>query len=509
MKSGIVGFAIVAVALLAILLRLPTLLYDGIWRDEANVYVELMAPSFVDFLHRVSAIDYHPPLYFLLEYAWSKIAGIGELAFEALPFACSIATVSAVYLLGKAAASRAVGIVSATFFAVAPLAITYSTDYLYPLATLTYTCLAAAVTIARKEEPTPRRYALVCISSLAAVLSHYTALIFIPLLVIWSFLSPRGIKEGARVAAAIIAGALPFLLWLPVFLHQHHVGLPYDNPPQFSRSAEFFVAALELLVPVPPAPIIIAIFSAVLVLPALTLSRDSLKADCFALGLLALCATAAVSALGGFSTVRYVLPFCTLLYTFFAWLLVSFGRRLRREDPASWNHWGMPAAVGLAVVLCAMNARYALADAAVPHSGVRTFLASVPSDPGTLYLIAPDYMAPTFAYYARTRNVTYVGFARLEHPEYYVLDGYADLWSDPAVIAQTLHAVAARSRRFRYLDVVVDSWAHNADRVPFGKVWRLVAELKRRYILISQANYSGRWEPISVYRFDVDTRMVQ
>lgn len=490
---------------LAAALRLPTLLHAGIWRDEANVYVELCAPTFGDFLHRVAAIDYHPPLYFVLEYLWSRLAGVGEFAFALLPFVISIATVPVVYLLGKAAGSRTAGLLAAGFFTVAPLAITYSTDYLYPLAVLANTVLALQVTVARKAAPTVKQFVLTAGASLLAVYAHYTALVFIPLTIGWALLSPRGLRHGARVALAVVAGALPFLLWLPVFLHQRHVGLPYDASPQPSQIVTFILSALALLAPVPPSPILIAAFAGVLVLPLVVVVRDSLRSDSLALGVVSLCAIVLVSA-AGLSKVRYVLPFCTLLYVFVAWVFVAFALRLERDDPAGSRRWGIPLAGVLASLLFVANAAYVFADGRVPHSGIRTYVASVPVDERTLYVIAPDYMAPDFAYYTRGEDVAFLGFARLEHPEYYVLDGYARLWNDPLIVRRALSTIEGERKRYRYLVVILDAWTHDAHDIPFDKARQLVAELKNRYRVVSQINYAGRWEPVSVYRFDMSAQ---
>jgi hypothetical protein len=502
LSKGRTASVVAALALLAAALRLPTLLHAGIWRDEANVYVELGASTLVDFLHRVAAIDYHPPLYFVLEYVWSKIAGVGEIAFESVPLAISIATVPAVYFLGKAAGSKAAGLLAAAFFAVAPLAITYSTDYLYPLAIFADTLLALQVTVARKAPLTVKQSVLTAGTSLFAVYSHYTALILIPLLVVWALGSPAGLRHGARVALAIVVGTLPFVLWLPVFLHQRQVGLPYDASPQPSQIAVFFVSALALLAPVPPSPIIVAAFAAALLVPTVVALRDSLKSDYIALGVVALGAMAIVSA-AGLNTVRYVLPFCTMLYVCVAWLFVAIAMRLQREDPVGSRRWGVPLAAVLALALFVTNTAYVVADGPIPHSGIRTFMATVPVDEETLYVIAPDYMAPDLAYYGRGKGVRFLGFARLEHPEYYVLDGYTQLWNDPLIVQKAFTAIENQNKRYRYLVVIVDAWTHDAHEIPFSKTRKLLAKLESRYRLLSRVNYEGRWEPVSVYRFEM------
>ena len=493
--AGIVA----AITLAAGVFRLPSLLHNGLSRDEANVYVELLAPTFGAFLHRVADIDYHPPLYFLLEYFWAKTAGVGEIAFKSLPFACSLLTVPAVYALGKAANSKILGFLAAALFAIAPFPINYSTTYLYPLAILANAWFALQVTSSRRNQLTPGSYALTACSSLAAVYTHYTALILVPFVVLWTLLSPNGIKHGVRAASAIVLGALPFAFWLPVFLHQHQVGLPYESPAQLTQSIQFVVVALALLLPVPPWLPVVTVFVAV-ILVLFVFNDKAWRSDSTALGAIALC-TIVVIAGAGLTITRYVLPFSTLFYIFLAWIFVSFAQKLAQEDVVAWRKFGIPAAAFLTVALVAVNATYVPAAASIPRSGIRTFVASVPIQSDTLYLIAPDNDAPGFAYYARDTNAQFIGFARLRHPEYYVLDGYAGLWNDPSLLPKTMGAIAGESRQFRYLEVVADRTAQDQYHVRFGRVWELVAELKRRYPFVSRTDYDGSWEPISVYRF--------
>ena len=75
-------WTLIAIVLLAIAVRLPQLLHAGLWRDEAYVWVDLSAPTFGEFWHRITTSESHPPLYFMLVYAWTKLFGSSEMALE-------------------------------------------------------------------------------------------------------------------------------------------------------------------------------------------------------------------------------------------------------------------------------------------------------------------------------------------------------------------------------------------------------------------------------------------
>jgi uncharacterized membrane protein len=85
-RGGRAAVVLAAIIVAAALVRLPLLLHDGLWRDEAYVYVAVTAPTFRDFMQRVIASEYHPPLYFVICYFWVRLVGATELSLKALPF---------------------------------------------------------------------------------------------------------------------------------------------------------------------------------------------------------------------------------------------------------------------------------------------------------------------------------------------------------------------------------------------------------------------------------------
>ena len=235
----------VSIVVLACLIRLPGLFGDGLWRDQANVYVQLSAPDFAEFFRRVVGTEWHPPLYFALVYGWTRIAGTSEFALTGLPFAFGIATVALVYRLGKSMAGFGAGAIAALLYAMAPFAVAYSCEYLYPLAGFVSMLAAWLVFRARGRLLTPRGVATLATASLLAVCTHYTALIYVPLLALWALTGGAPLRRRIGMACALAAGAVPFVLWLPVFVAQRRIGLPYQSAPSAADKLAFFVRALE------------------------------------------------------------------------------------------------------------------------------------------------------------------------------------------------------------------------------------------------------------------------
>jgi 4-amino-4-deoxy-L-arabinose transferase-like glycosyltransferase len=493
------GLAIIVVV--AVLMRLPPLLYDGLWRDEAYVYIDVIAPTFHEFLHRVTETEWHPPLFFLLTYLWVKIAGVSELSLKILPFLFSILTVPAVYRLGKATSSKATGLLAAAIFALSPSAIMYSSDYLYPLMGLLCTILAALILTGRREHITVKHYAAIAVVTVLVVYTHYFALIYMPLLMLWALCSPRGIRHGLALASALVLGALPFALWVPVFLNQRHIGLPYVPSPSLLERLWFMLSALQFM---PARPLLLALtlfFFVVLAIAALVRDRI-VNVDALALGSIVFLVLLFAAA-ENLRILHYVLPFYGLFSVALAWIIASFIQQIMRQDLQGWRRWGLGVAV-VSAAACAIGDVTAVVHAnAIPLSGIRTFVATQPLQSTTLYVIAPDYLAATFAFYARDTHVRDLGFVQVQHPEVYALQGMQADWGRPSAVADGLRTIAREAGHYRYLDLVINDYAASNAAVAFGKVWQLRNALERRYRLLGFWHYAGTFEPVSVYRFAI------
>jgi hypothetical protein len=485
---------------LAVLLRLPALLHDGLWRDDAYVYVDVTAPTFAEFLHRVTQTEWHPPLYFAVVYYWVRLFGTSEFTLMILPFLFTIATVPLVYALGKKANSPSTGLWAALMFAAGPSAVASSDEYLYPLMGLVCTMLALLVTAARREDMRPAPLIAIAVTALLAAYTNYFALFFLPLLVVWAIGSPRGWKHGLVVAAAIVVGALPFLFWLPVLLSQRAIGLSVLEPASLSGKAFFCFIVLRELMPVMPGVFAFVFLVGVATAAAMVVRREAMKLDAAALGLMFF-AILCIAAVANLRISHYLLPFVALLYVSIAWIAEALIAKFRAEDATGWRTWGRLACALLALACIVGDVVYAFGTTRLPKSGIRTFVASKPLDASTYYLIAPDYAASTFAFYARGASVDYGGFVQRDAPQIFRLDGYAAKWNSPSAVQDALRSLQTDTRGYRYLCLIVDTYAENQGAMPFGKTWQLLAAIEKRYTLSSKVTYAARYEPIAVYRF--------
>ncbi|GAC1538851.1 MAG: hypothetical protein NVS2B17_13340 [Candidatus Velthaea sp.] len=485
---------------LAIAWRLPSLLHDGLWRDEANVYVQLTAPSFREFMHRVTSTEWHPPLYFVLNYVWTKLAGVSEFALKILPFSFSILTVPATYALGKTAAGTRTGLLAAAMYAVAPLAIAYSSEYLYPVMGFLCTLLAWMVMRARYIALSPKAFISISIVTLLTIYTHYAALFYIPLLIGWALIARTAIRNRLTLAIALVIGTLPFVIWLPIFLQQRAIGVPYATQTTIAAKAGFYALAIVQSMPIQPLLLQVVLYAAVLLAIVFLARAGRLNRDLSALGIIFIVALAIISA-ANLLEIRYVFNVYALLCVFVAGVLVDQGILMTRSLPARLHTSVFVTAVGLLVVLCASTAAYVFHVTNVPKSGLRSLIVTQADAQKTLYVIAPDYLASTFAYYTRDRRVTSYGFVRWHDAEVFRLAGYETDWNMPSAVSDAVTSIARESIHFRYLDVVADRYAQDHGRVPYGKTWQLLERLRAAYPLVRHTEYAGRNETVSVYRF--------
>ncbi len=124
-----------AVTLLGLVLRLVQLNFQPLWWDEG--YSVFFATRDLPTLLARTAVDIHPPLYYILMQWWSDLFGTGDVALRLLSVLIGVATIPLLYLVARDLFDERVGILSAFLLAIAPLPIYYSQELrMYGLVTL-------------------------------------------------------------------------------------------------------------------------------------------------------------------------------------------------------------------------------------------------------------------------------------------------------------------------------------------------------------------------------------
>lgn len=117
----------VVVLLVAFAIRIHDLAGQSFWWDEA--YTALLAERGLRAIyHELRSFDFHPPLHYLLTWAWLPIAGRSEFALRYLSVAAGCLTVGVGARLGRRLYGERGGLAAGLVFALSPFLVYYSQE---------------------------------------------------------------------------------------------------------------------------------------------------------------------------------------------------------------------------------------------------------------------------------------------------------------------------------------------------------------------------------------------
>jgi mannosyltransferase len=216
--------ALGAIVLLAALLRFATLRTQSIWFDEAATW-DLVRGPFGEMLRRIPDGESNPPLFYVLEWGWTRVFGDGEAGLRSLSAFAGLAMVPVAYGIGRRAGGGAarVGLAAAALVAVNPLLVWFSQEARsYALATL-LSAVALLLFLHALEDRRGRLLAGWALAAALALATHYFAAFVLAPQALW-LLWRHPHRRGALAAVAALAAAGVALL--PLLLAQ--AGNPYD-----------------------------------------------------------------------------------------------------------------------------------------------------------------------------------------------------------------------------------------------------------------------------------------
>ncbi|WP_143491848.1 MULTISPECIES: glycosyltransferase family 39 protein [unclassified Pseudomonas] len=215
--------ALLAVVSLALFVRFYAIDVPSIWYDEA--YSLLLARETPTRIWALTALDVHPPLYYVLLHYWVLLWGEGALPARALSALADVGTLLlSIKLMSLIATRRAVWM-AALLLALSPVSVRYSQEVrMYTL--LGFWLMGATVALvcwARRPEQT-RFAALYVLLMTTAFYTHYFA--GLCMLVHWLFWWQSGVQRyatrmaGEQWLVANVAIVFLYLPWIPHLLSQ-------------------------------------------------------------------------------------------------------------------------------------------------------------------------------------------------------------------------------------------------------------------------------------------------
>lgn len=222
-------FLLILGAIGAMLISLGIGLSQSVWFDEA--YSIMVAKQPLDQLLHLTAVDTHPPLYYMILKGWAGLFGWGEFALRSLSvLALGVSLVFGGLLVKRLFGVRA-ALVTLPFIVLAPFLLRYGFEIrMYALASLigiaaTYV-LVTAVEAKTNAQRWVRYGIYAVLVALGVYVLYYTALLWMAH-VLWLTYVTYKQKKSLLKAPWLLAYAgsvVLFLPWLPTFFKQVNNG---------------------------------------------------------------------------------------------------------------------------------------------------------------------------------------------------------------------------------------------------------------------------------------------
>ena len=223
-------FTPIAVIFLAFLIRLNSLTFQSLWRDEvdaicfaqaplraawpetAQSFTPTCPPDIPDLVAAFTRPGFNGPLYFLLLRGWIDVAGYSEFALRFLSLLCGVISVALLIALGARLFNRAVGLIAGALLAFSAYQVWYSQETkMYTL--ITMLALAAIYFLRRGVEEGRTRFwiGMVVCTTLAMAAHILAALLIVVEVVLFLAWWPHSRKHLLAGVVALLCVTLPYL----------------------------------------------------------------------------------------------------------------------------------------------------------------------------------------------------------------------------------------------------------------------------------------------------------
>ncbi|HEY7891677.1 MAG TPA: glycosyltransferase family 39 protein [Solirubrobacteraceae bacterium] len=199
------SWPLLVITLVAALVRFSTLDLQSLWYDEAFTPVHTLHGSLAVTMRAVSHTENSPPLWYLLEWAITRVFGTGAVALRSLSALAGVLCVPVVGALGRELAGERAALLAAALIAVNPLMVWYSQEArAYELYVL-FASLALLCFIRLQARQTAGRLAAFALSGALALTSHYFAVFMLAPMCLWLLRRRERLAARAVAVAAITA----------------------------------------------------------------------------------------------------------------------------------------------------------------------------------------------------------------------------------------------------------------------------------------------------------------
>lgn len=249
----------------------------SIWFDESFTWRLIQFP--ISELISRTAVDVHPPLYYILVKSWAVVFGSSILALRSFSVVCAALSIAGAYLFtAQAFRSKRAGLFAAALLAFSPWTIAYAWEarmYTLGMVLAIFSSLALFIGIRKQSFFWFAVYGLL---AAAFMYTHYYALftilaqiLAVSAIILWQTKARIGEIAHTRIfwgmLLSVFVAFLIFAPWLPEFMQQRsQVQAQYWVP----RITVFSIpdTLYRLFIPTIDLPYRTGVFAALLVLPA-------------------------------------------------------------------------------------------------------------------------------------------------------------------------------------------------------------------------------------------------
>lgn len=204
-------WALVAITVIAAVIRIITIDNQSFWQDEALTAYEAHLP-FGAMLSTVAHVETTPPLYFVLVWCWAHLFGTSEIALRSISTIAGVAVVPIAYIAGRELISRWTGLLAAAFVALNPFLIWYSQEARSYMLLAALTAASFLWFVRALADPSRRNLAWWAGCSALAVMTHFFAGFLIAPEALWLLWRSR----RREVWFALLSVAVVQALMLPL-----------------------------------------------------------------------------------------------------------------------------------------------------------------------------------------------------------------------------------------------------------------------------------------------------
>jgi len=504
---------VAALVLMGLALRLP-LLARSLWRDEGSTYFDITG-SLAQLWNNVWAHEWTPPLYFIFEHGWIKLAGSGETALRLPSLAFGLATIVVVYAIGLRSCARLTAAIAGLIAAMAPVAVSLGVEArAYALTTFLAACaLYAFLSVEHADTPRKRRlFALgFVLAATLLVCTHFTGYVVLGAFTIAAFVRVwRHPDEGNRLLVGAVAMAL--LLTLPVgglFLHDARQQVTWQDQHQ-RRVLPLIDEQLAVFGPFGAMSVQVdRIVEIGVAIWAVALARSrSLGTAAAPAALLAFVVVSgiAVSVARGLPGGQHLAVYAPFAWLLFAMLLNACITWLRRPRPSRAGTIARVfVSLPLAYVIIGGMAVYprSYREIREPISGAAALATALRTSThrSVLLVACPDYLGPSLKYYMRGSGDEVRGIVTWKQPWFYSVDPAP--WKARDLIGRLIARIGSDARRRHALIALAVDWSvPSYNGIDFDIAHALARREMRSHRVLWRRRFPGSQEPIDLIVLD-------